>query len=38
MDRLKKVVISIEGYLKPIATIDCDNEVIKEKAKDITKR
>jgi hypothetical protein len=35
---MKKVVINIEDYLKPTATIDCDNEAIKEKAKNITKR
>jgi hypothetical protein len=38
VDKMKKVVISIEDYLKPTATIDCDNEAIKEKAKNIIKR
>ena len=35
---MKEVVLSIEDYLKPTATIDCDNEAIKEKAKSITRR
>ena len=35
---MKKLVISIEDHLKPTATIDCDNEAIKEKATNITKR
>ena len=35
---MKKIVISIEDYLKPTATIGCDNVAIKEKAKNITKR
>ena len=35
---MKEVVISIEDYLKPTATIDCDNEAIREEAKNITKR
>jgi hypothetical protein len=38
MDRMKEVVISIEDYLKPTITIDCDNEAIKERVKNIIKR
>ncbi|MCK5181392.1 MAG: hypothetical protein KAQ73_02525 [Dehalococcoidia bacterium] len=35
---MKEVVISIEDYLKPTTTIDCDNEAIKERVKNVTKR
>jgi transglutaminase-like putative cysteine protease len=34
---MKKVVTSIEDYLKPTATIDCDNQLITEKACNLTK-
>jgi transglutaminase-like putative cysteine protease len=34
---MKKVVTSIEDYLKPTATIDCDNQLIREKAWNLTK-
>ena len=33
---MKKVAISIEDYLKPTATIDCDNQLIREKARNLT--
>jgi len=34
---MKKVVTSIEDYLKPTATIDCNNQLIREKAWNLTK-
>ena len=34
---MKKLVTSIEDYLKPTATIDCDNQLIREKAWNLTK-
>jgi transglutaminase-like putative cysteine protease len=33
---MRKVVASIEDYLKPTATIDCDNQLIREKARSLT--
>ena len=34
---MKKAVTSVEDYLKPTATIDCDNQLIKGKARNLTK-
>jgi len=34
---MKEAVISIEDYLKPTATIDCDNQLIREKAWNLIK-
>jgi transglutaminase-like putative cysteine protease len=34
---MKNVVTSIEDYLKPTVTIDCDNQLIREKARSLTK-
>jgi len=34
---MKKVVASIEDYLKPTAIIDCNNQLIREKAWNLTK-
>ncbi len=34
---MKEVTVNIEDYLKPTATIDCDNQLIKDKARNLTK-
>lgn len=33
---MKKAVISMQDYLKPTATLDCDNQLIREKAQTLT--
>ena len=33
---MKKAEVSMEDYLKPTATIDCDNQLIREKARSLT--
>jgi len=35
--KMKKAAISMGDYLKPTATIDCDNQSIREKARSLTK-
>jgi transglutaminase-like putative cysteine protease len=35
--KMKKATISVEDYLKHTATIDCDNQLIKGKARNLTK-
>lgn len=35
--RMKKAVTSMEDYLKPTATVDCDNQLIRDKACSLTK-
>ena len=34
---MKEAAISMEDYLKPTATVDCDNQLIREKALSLTK-
>jgi transglutaminase-like putative cysteine protease len=34
--QMRKAIISMEHYLKPTATIDCDNQLIEEKARNLT--
>jgi transglutaminase-like putative cysteine protease len=34
--RMKKAVTTMEDYLKPTATIDCDSQLIKDKARSLT--
>jgi transglutaminase-like putative cysteine protease len=35
-DQMRKAIVSMEDYLKPTATIDCDNQLIKGKARNLT--